>query len=381
MKHIPLTDIKSCIQTFGRTYFDAQEGVLYSNYTCGGFQILFTGSVLVVNFAAIPDTFVPPGAATVPGMDIPKREDWPFISIFLDDSKVPYRKMRVKDGEPVMIFFSEKPETHRIKIVKLTENFRTALGIRSFETDGEIQPFSPEKKEIIEFIGDSIICGFGNDTRDISHEFEASEEDGWMTHGAIAARMLNLEPRFISVSGISIHNAMPMPGFYAMEELYPYADRIMETKIAQQRGQEVTECQLYDFMEKPAKYVVLNLGTNDANQIYFAPEETKPQAELAFEESYYRFVSEIRRLNGPDTTIICALGCMDYYLFDKICMVVDRIKKETKDEKIFTLKYNKMMNVGPDAGGCLHPSIHRHKEMAQDLVNKIRLLQGKENDQ
>lgn len=374
MKHFPLTDVQSRIQTFGRTFFDTQEGVLYSNYTCGGFEILFSGSVLVVNFAAIPDSFVPPGVPAMPGMEPPKREDWTFISVFLDGAEVPYRKLRVKDGEPVMVFFSEKPETHRIRIIKLTENFRTALGIRSFETDGEILSFAPEKKEIIEFIGDSITCGFGNDTRDISHEFEAAEEDGWMTHGAIAARMLNLEPRFISVSGISIHNAVPMPGFFAMEEIYAYTDRIMETKIAQQRGQEVTECQRYDFTEKPAKYVVLNLGTNDANQIYFAPEEDKPQAELTFEESYYRFVSEIRRLNGPDAVIICALGCMDYYLFDKICMIVDRIKQETGDAKIFTLKYNKMMNVGQDAGGCLHPSIYRHKKMAQDLVNKIRQL-------
>ena len=27
-----------------------------------------------------------------------------------------------------------------------------------------------------------------------------------------------------------------------------------------------------------------------------------------------------------------------------------------------------MMNIGPDAGACLHPFIHRHKFMAQELV-------------
>ena len=193
-----------------------------------------------------------------------------------------------------------------------------------------------------------------------------------MTHGAIAARMLDLEPRFISVSGISVENPVPMPGFYCMRDLYPYTDRILEDRLAQQRGKTISEYQPFDFGAAPAKYVVLNLGTNDANQIYFR--QDKAQAELDFENNYYRFLSEIRKYNGPDTVILCALGCMDYYLWDKICKVVDKLCRETGDTNIVTLKYNKMMNVGPDVGGCLHPAIYRHKLMAEDLAARIQSL-------
>ena len=63
---------------------------------------------------------------------------------------------------------------------------------------------------------------------------------------------------------------------------------------------------------------------------------------------------------------------MDYYLWDKICKVAERFRTETGDGRILTLKYNKMMNMGPDVGGCLHPAIHRHKLMAEDLVRRIR---------
>lgn len=364
MDYIRITDTLDRVKTYGRAFLDEEGGVLYSNYTCGGFELLFRGSTLIADFAAIPDTFVPPGAPPV------SREDWPWISVFLDGSDTPCRRMRVRDGECVLLFSGLKAEEHRVKIVKLTENFRTALGIRGFRTDGELLCFQPEQKEIIEFIGDSITCGFGNDTPDPSHEFEAAEEDGWMTHGAIAARMLNLEPRFISVSGISVENPVPMPGFYCMRDLYPYTDRILEDKLAQQRGRTVSEYRPFDFGAAPAKYVVLNLGTNDANQIYFR--EDKEQAEADFENNYFRFLSEIRRLNGPDTTIVCALGCMDYYLWDKICKVAERFRTETGDGRILTLKYNKMMNMGPDVGGCLHPAIHRHKLMAVDLVRRIR---------
>lgn len=370
MQTVTVTAVRERIATWGRTYFDEETGTLYSNFSCGSFEVDFTGTALSVEVAAVPDTFVPP----IPGVVLPPREDWPYISVFLDGGEEPYKKLCVHDGELVPLFASDAEEHHRIRIVKLNENFRTCVGIRSFAMEGKLLPFEKEKKDIIEFIGDSITCGFGNDTADISHEYESAEEDGWMTHGAIAARKLELEPRYISVSGISIENVTPMPGFYCMRDLYPYADRVIQERLAKERRTE-EPLRPFDFQGNQARYVVLNLGTNDANQIYFRPD--KDQAELDFEHNYERFVKEIRDFNGPDTVIICALGCMDYYLYDKIAMIAEKIKRETGDKRIFTLKYNKMMNVGPDAGGCLHPSIHRHKLMAEDLVRKIREIQEK----
>ncbi len=369
MKEIRMRDALGLVKTWGRTYWDEQEGVLYSNYTCGAFEMEFQGRELSVEVAAVPDTFVPPPLAGT----MPPREDWPFLSVFLDGADEPCRRVRVRDGERVCIFSSEGEERHRVLIVKLNENFRTCLGLRALHMEGELLPFEKEKRDVIEFIGDSITCGFGNDTHDAGHEYETVEQDGWMTHGAIAARVLGLEPRFVSVSGISVENVTPMPGFYCMRDLYPYADRVIQDKLAQERGETVEAYRPFDFAGNPARYVVLNLGTNDANQIYFRPD--KEQAELDFETNYARFVSELRALNGPETVIICALGCMDYYLWDKITMIVERIRQETGDRRLFLLKYNKMMNVPPDAGGCLHPTVHRHRLMAEDLVQRIRRIQ------
>ena len=372
MKKIQIRDARELVKTYGRSFFEEESGILYSNYTCGGFEFVFSGCLLTAEFDAIPDTMVPPQRNAFPGQEPPKREDWPYLAVVLDDGEEPVRKICVKKGEPVVLYFSETPETHKIRLVKLTENFRTALGLVSLTMDGELLPYTPEKKEIIEFIGDSITCGFGNATGDVGHEFAASEEDGWMTHGAIAARALGMEPRFVSVSGISVETAPGMPGMYCMRDLYPYTDRILEDKLAERKGTKAEAYQPFDFAGNQASIVVLNLGTNDANQIYFSPDQEA--AEERFQENYYRFVSEIRQLNGPDTTILCALGCMDYYLFDKICAVVERIKAETGDTRIHTLKYHKMMNIGPDAGACLHPAIFRHKKMADDLVKCIRSL-------
>ena len=377
MKQYQIKDVMDQVVVYGRSYFDEVDKVLYSNYTCGAWEIGFKGTTLIVDFAAIPDTFVPPNAAAprFPGAEPITREDWPWISVFLDGEEKPYKKQAVAGANiSVLVFQSEQEEEHVIKIVKLTENFRTALGITGMRMEGELVPVTRPEKDVIEFIGDSITCGFGNATNDINHEFFAAEEDGWMTHGAIAARTLDLEPRFISVSGISIHNAPGMPGAYAMDQIYPYTDRILEDKLAAAREQKIEEYIPYDFAERPAKYVVLNLGTNDGHQIYFAPDEAKEEATKNFENNYYQFVSKIRELNGPETTIICALGCMDYFLYDTIREVVGKYKEATGDQKVYTMKYNKMMNIGPDAGACLHPAIFRHKKMANDLVKFIKSI-------
>lgn len=371
MKIVPISEAKSLVNVLGRSYYDAQGQALYSDYTCGTFEVEFTGTVLCASFTAIPDTMVPPNRGPMmPGFEPPKREDWPWISVIVDDAEEPFARFPVNDGDTKVIFHATQPETHRIKIVKLTENFRTCLGLTGFAMDGELLPFSPEKKEVIEFIGDSITCGFGNDTADMDHEFEASEEDGWMTHGAITARSLNLEPRFISVSGIAVSGGFP--GSYTMPDLYPYTDRVLEEKLAKARGIENPTLQVFDFAAKPAKFVVLNLGTNDASLVYFNPDHAA--ATRHFEEAYTQFVKDIRRLNGPDTTIVCALGAMDYYLYDNICRIVDAIKAETGDEKIVTLKYNKMMGRGPDVGACGHPSVYRQKKMAEDLIALLKTL-------
>ena len=163
-----------------------------------------------------------------------------------------------------------------------------------------------------------------------------------------------------------------MPNLYGMNELYPYTDRIIQDKLAQKRGSPSVEYLPFDFANHPARYIVLNLGTNDASQIYFRPD--KKQAEIDFRENYRAFVSTIRQLNGPKANIICALGCMDYYLFDTVKSIVSRLRADTKDKNIFIFKYNKMMNIGPDAGACLHPSIHRHQLLAQELFTFIQNL-------
>lgn len=364
MNKIPVSELRSKIRTEGRSYFDSVEGVLYCNYTLGTWRFRFTGTALAADFSVMP-------GIVLPGMEHAPL-DWPWIAVFMDGEEM-LRQEVSEDAHEVKLFESGSPETHELRIVKLTENLRGELGLRALCCDGEIEAAAKDSRPVIEFIGDSITCGFGNATNEVMHEFVPSEEDGLQTHGAMAAAKLGLRPRFISVSGISVSNQpdSPLQGLPSMETIYEYTDRIIEERLGEARGSVPERFEAYDFSGNPAKYVVLNLGTNDATQIYMSGDHER--AIRYFRERYEAFVRKIRALNGPDTAVICALGCMDYYLFDEIRAIAERLQQE--DPRLYLLKYGKMMAAGPDAGACLHPTVYRHEKMAEELVSFIRNIE------
>lgn len=374
--------VKQC-KLHGRTYMDPEDGILYFNWTCGGLEAKFSGTCLVAEFCALPDSRI--GHITdnrsesiekVAGSIEEKAvQDWPWIAVIVDGAEEPYQKILLDQPEKKVILFSdENAGCHRIRIVKLNENYRTAVGIRALLMDGVLQECGKEYEERkkIEFIGDSITCGFGNMAVDGTREFYTAEENGWLTHGAIAARMLNMDAAFISVSGITVTRYNNMPAPYVMEELYPYKDRIMQDKLGRSEHYE-----LWDFERNPSDYIVLNLGTNDSTVVMLSGDPAVEEA--VFEENYIRFIRTVRELNGPRPWLICALGCIDYYLYDTIQRAVEKIRHKTGDQRIFCMKYTKMLTMGPDVGAGFHPSAYRQEKMAEELVNFIRKLEEKEH--
>lgn len=368
MHTIKINELFGRINRFGRSFYDAEKEALFFNWTDGGIEFTFTGTLLLGAFSTHPDahTVQVPGP---PGMAITDSfPDYPWIAVFLDGSDVPYKKMTfTQDEESVLLFSSDVPETHTIRIIKLTENFRTFTGIRTFSFDGEfgdkpIEAFAGS----IEFIGDSITCGFGLGTLEPERQFYAWDEDGWITHGALTARRLNLKPSFICISGITLaaYKMRMIP--LSIEELYTYTDLPYEK--AQGKEDHFTP---WEFAE-PMDYVVINLGTNDVNAALFS--HGAVDGEAVYMERYLAFLHTLREKYGKDTKIICALGSIDYQYYNLIEKVVSRFREETGDDKIYSYKYRKMFVRGADVGGAGHPSKYKHVKMADELTALIESL-------
>ena len=349
------------LRSHGRTWTDGR--LLHFNWSCSGFELLFEGSFLAADFEA---------ACTLEleGLPFdahaPSHEVWPWVGVFLDGEVLPSRRFECGRAQSTEILFSSpQPERHRIRVAKLTENLKTYLALASFSMEGAFLPLPAEHRRSIELIGDSITCGFGNESRERDRFFFSADENGWLSHGAIAARELGMDWSMLSISGITLGawEGFPLP--YVTNAIYTDTDRPGQER----EGRSVEP---WDFAAHPTDYVVVNFGTNDANAISLAEEPEKMEAD--FDRDYVAFLKLLRRCNGPETHIVCALGSMDYYLYDNIVRAVEAYRAETGDESISLLKYMRISPADP-LGACAHPNVVTQEKMAETLTKHIRALE------
>ena len=354
-----MKELLNKVTIHGRTVWDEEKQALYCNWTCSGITLRFTGTYLKAKLTVMADQI-----PSMPGFP-PNPDYYPCIGVVADGVTLENRQEIREDGW-YDLWQGEAGE-HTLRLVKFSENSRGKLGILALECDGEILDAPKEKKPTMEIIGDSITCAFGSESSNNSPEFLCSEENGWMSYGAIAARELGYEWNQICVSGISAsqpeHPMFPMPG---MNDIYHLTDQLFD----QRRGVEPAA---WDFAGHPMDIVVLNLGTNDANPIRFSKEFGEVERmETWFQTRYLEFIREIRRLNGKDTFIICALGSMDYYLYDRIKAAVEAYKQTSGDEKICTFKFIGINMMLEGYGAMGHPSAKTHERMGRELAFHIR---------
>ena len=89
-----------------------------------------------------------------------------------------------------------------MEIIKLSESPMSAVGIEAF-AEGSAEAL-PEKPLKIEFIGDSITCGYGVDDEDENHQFTTATEDVTKAYAYKTAKALDAEYSMFSASGYGI---------------------------------------------------------------------------------------------------------------------------------------------------------------------------------
>ena len=172
--------IRRDISFFGRTLYDKQADATFFNWTGSGFEVLIEATKLEASFAAIDSVNLPAGAL------------WPCISVFIDDRDEPaYELYLNQSASRYTLFESNTPERHRIRVVKRSENEKGKVGISSIAVEGAFLPLETgERRPKIEFIGDSITCGFGNEATTREGFFVPQEQNGLKSYCAIAAKLL-----------------------------------------------------------------------------------------------------------------------------------------------------------------------------------------------
>lgn len=343
------------IEKSGRVFTD-KDGTIYLNWTNSGVRFQFTGTSLLADLEAVC------------GMELSEeeregRETWPHVAVFLDDEIEPYVRFEAgARNRRYVLFTSEYPETHMVTLRKLTENPRGKIGLKGLMGSGIMEPLPKKDKKLqIEFIGDSITCGFGNMSKERDRLFFSIDENGWNSHAAIAGRILGADVQIISYSGIALTGGLNGP---VMSQLYPYTDCL----IQEYKGQEPEE---WDFDAHPMDVIVVNLGTNDSIAVELSGDTEKGIRQ--FEKAYEDFLRLLREKNGKKPWIICALGPIDYYLYNNIEKVAAAFKQTYEDERICCFKYGKV-RMDEKIGPCGHPTFATHKRMGNEIAGMIQEL-------
>lgn len=239
------------------------------------------------------------------------------------------------------------------------------VGIRQLIAD-ESATLTPAKKKArrLEFIGDSITCGYGVDDSNLEHTFSTATEDVTKAYAYLTAQALNADYSMVSYSGYGIISGYTDSDEKLADQLVPPHYPIIGFSRGTLRQQQIMGKD-WDFANFRPDLIVLNLGTNDDSYC-----QDKKERQEEFAASYQRFLQEIRRLN-PDAVLLCTYGIMNQRLYPYIEKAVDTYKKESNDTDVYTMQFD----LYQESDGYVvdyHPSTRTHNKAAWKLIQKIK---------
>lgn len=341
------------VKLLGRTYFDGEK--LFCALSGSGAEFTFNGTKCSVVVTGDSNAMSPTAA-----------DNQARVAIYVNGERV-VDDMVDNIQETYDVFESDTPETAVISIVKLSESPMSTIGIKEIRATGSKIAPTPNKDLFIEFIGDSITCGYGIDDPDKDHHFSTKTEDVTKAYAYRTAEKLNADYSMVSFSGYGIVSgytndkkveAQTVPQFY--------------TKLGYSwavNGSFVPANVDWDFSKRQPDLIVVNLGTNDDS---YTKNDSERKQEYC--DGYVEFLKKIRE-NNPDAKILCTLGIMGDNLFEQVQLAVNVYTEETGDENVSAMKFDVQL---PDDGYSAdwHPSVTTHEKASDKLAAEIKTLLG-----
>ena len=323
------------------------------------------------------------------GAQIQVRFEGERIEMLLEDfgnERYPnFYNVIVDDKPPVKLEVSPKKSryplaeklgvgVHTVTIFKRTES--CAAGNRNngkavfkgfvASGDAKLHPPPPMRRPVVEFIGDSITCGYGNEVSTETPEhfsYSTENSNGYLAYGAVATRMLGGTYLPVAYSGRGLVRNWAGAPEKTLPEMY--LDILPDDE----------KTGVWDVNRIVPDIVVINLGTNDFS--IGVPSEELDTLTRRFEREYEIFLDTLRRYY-PDALIVLAVGPLladahppEYNALSRVKGVLAglvRKRMRQGDGQIHLLEH---AHQRPPYGEDWHPTSERHRIMAEELVSFI----------
>lgn len=282
-------------------------------------------------------------------------DDYSYIIYELDGLLYPKMKISGHEEQWLNIRTEREIEPHQLKIFKLTEAQTGNVAITRMIGE-DIRSMADTFRRIkIEFIGNSITCGMGQDTTIPCGQGKwYDQHDGYNSYAARTGRALRLQYMLSAVSGIGIYrnwnsDGPTIPEVY--ESTYLNKDSLLR----------------WDFNEFIPDMVGISLGTNDLSD----GDGKTPRAPFdssKFEQSYSNFINTIYS-HYPETQIILInspmiSGTKGDYLYRCLARLAEQSNKNNTGKKqVLVFHFDPLTPTGCD----YHPGFDDHFRMAFQL--------------
>ena len=347
-------------------YLD-HNGIRYFDYSASGFCFVMKGKRAETVILSDPDSWDEANKGVL-GIFVTEGSDTGIAAI----PEEPTARITLSKRENhIVLFDSTVEKTVTVRVMKFSEAAFGYAGLKSLELEGDLlsSPESPatESQLKLEFIGDSITCGYGIEGVWEKDTFTTQQERPDKAYAFLTAKALGAQVQLCSWSGIGLisnyvdpETIMLPDTHWLMQANWPYTDKSLSLRLG-------IEPEVWDGAGYEPDIVVIHLGTNDISWV------------RGMEERRLEYTAQLRQLieavhrRSPRAKICCCLGIMGEQLNASVAEAVNLFKKDFPNVAAKAVLFTQQLEEDGIAADW-HPSAVTHKKAAELLAEALRTL-------
>ena len=260
---------------------------------------------------------------------------------------------------------------HTVKLMYIIEGYEKYPEFWGFVLDKGKKlvdaPALPSRK--IEFIGNSITCGYGNEGLNRDEHFDYATENHYYSYASITARNLDAQHWVVARSGIGAYRnygeAKTGSPRSCMPVQYEYTGYAYDLRL---RQEPTFLREKWDFSRFQPDVVCINLGTNDTSTQNY---------DLKLLKQGYQKLLQLVRQHNPQAKIVFLSGSMLYNKeLQQVKQLLDGVVADAKkagDNEVYRFDMSPIAS-NEWYGNDYHPNVYQDEKMAGELTAYLRSL-------